>query len=171
TWRPPHQNSSTAANAINNIRTLYQGHHLEEVAQPFPERDTARGIVDLAIIDKRREGPNVSEVMNIIGEVEGKTAIILDDMIDTAGTVTQAAQALMDHGAKDVYACCTHPVLSGPAMERLEKSCITELVVTDTIPIGADKASKKIKVLSTGDLLGNAIKRIHFGQSVSSLFV
>jgi ribose-phosphate pyrophosphokinase len=127
--------------------------------------------VNLAIIDKRREGPNVSEVMNIIGEVEGKTAIILDDMIDTAGTVTQAAQAVMEQGAKDVYACCTHPVLSGPAIERLEASCIKELVVTDTIPLSEDKVSKKIKVLSTGDLLGKAIQRIHFGQSVSSLFV
>lgn len=138
-----------------------------ERARAFAKRlDT-----NLAIIDKRREGPNVSEVMNIIGEVEGKAAIILDDMIDTAGTVTQAAQAVMDHGAKEVYACCTHPVLSGPAMERIESSCIKELVVTDTIPLTDDKRSKKIRVLSTGELLGMAIERIHHGESVSSLFV
>ncbi|MBI5343797.1 MAG: ribose-phosphate pyrophosphokinase [Deltaproteobacteria bacterium] len=125
----------------------------------------------LAIIDKRRAAPNVSEVMHIIGEVEGKTAVILDDMIDTAGTLTQAAGALVKHGAKEVYACCTHAVLSGPAMERLLGSPIKELVVTNTIPPREGAASRKIKVLSVGPLLGEAIKRIHQGGSVSSLFV
>lgn len=127
---------------------------------------------NLAIIDKRRPRPNVSEVMNIIGEVEGKTAVLLDDMIDTAGTITQAADALQKNGAKQVYACATHAVLSGPAMDRIEKSPIKELVVTNTIPqMKGAQASAKIKRLSVGPLLGEAIKRIHCGESVSSLFV
>ncbi len=138
-----------------------------ERARAFAKRLGA----NLAIIDKRRPRPNVSEVMNIIGEVEGKTAIILDDMIDTAGTITQAAVALKEKGAKQVYACCTHAVLSGPAIERLEKSPIKELVVTNTIPKRDDATSDKIKRLSVGPLLGEAIKRIHYGESVSSLFV
>ncbi|TAN63503.1 ribose-phosphate pyrophosphokinase [bacterium] len=125
----------------------------------------------LAIIDKRRPKANVSEVMHIIGEVDGKVAIILDDMVDTAGTLTQAAQAIKDHGAKEVYACCTHAVLSGPAIERINKSVIKELVTTNTIPPREGAVSDKIKRLSVGPLLGEAIKRIHCGESVSSLFV
>ena len=126
----------------------------------------------LAIIDKRRPRPNVSEVMNIIGDIEGKTAVLLDDMIDTAGTITQAAEALQKNGAKQVYACATHAVLSGPAMDRIEKSPIKELVVTNTIPpMKGVNQSAKIKRLSVGPLLGEAIKRIHCGESVSSLFV
>lgn len=127
---------------------------------------------NLAIVDKRRPRPNVSEVMNIIGDIEGKTAVLLDDMIDTAGTITQAAEALAKKGAKQVYACATHAVLSGPAMERIEKSPIKELVVTNTIPqMKGAPSSPKIKRLSVGPLLGEAIKRIHCGESVSSLFV
>jgi ribose-phosphate pyrophosphokinase len=125
----------------------------------------------LAIIDKRRVAPNVAEVMNIIGAVEGKTAIMLDDIIDTAGTMVQAADALSAKGAKSVYACATHAVLSGPAIERIEKSQIRELVVANTIPLGDKADCKKIKVLSVANLLGEAIKRIHFHDSVSSLFV
>jgi ribose-phosphate pyrophosphokinase len=126
----------------------------------------------LAIIDKRRESPNVAEAMNIIGEVEDKTAIILDDMVDTAGTLTQAAGALKDRGASGIHACCTHPVLSGPAIERIEASPINSLVVTNTIPLN-DKArnSKKIVCLSVAELLGETIKRIHASNSVSTLFV
>ncbi len=138
-----------------------------ERARAFAKRLSA----NLAIIDKRRPRPNVSEVMNIIGEVEGRTAIILDDMIDTAGTITQAAEALKINGARQVYACCTHAVLSGPAIDRLEKSPIKELVVTNTIPKREEATSEKVKRLSVGPLLGEAIKRIHFGESVSSLFV
>jgi len=125
-----------------------------------------------AMIDKRRPAPNVAEVMNIIGDVSGKDCILLDDMIDTAGTITQAADALTKQGAKEVYACCTHPVLSGPAIERLKKSQLKEVIVTDTIPL-RDEAKKinKIKSLTVAPLLGEAIKRIHYGQSVSSLFV
>ncbi len=125
----------------------------------------------LAIIDKRREAANVSEVMNIIGEVEGKTAILLDDIVDTAGTLSHAAIALKERGAKAVYACCTHAVLSGPAIERLNASPIDELVVTNTIPEIAPGLTDKIKVLSIAPLLSEAIRRIHFGESVSSLFV
>ena len=125
----------------------------------------------LAIIDKRREGPNVSAVMNIIGDVKGKTAVMLDDMVDTAGTLVQSAQALRENGAKDVYACATHAILSGSAIERIEKSELQELVVTNTVPLGEKHKCKKIRVLSVAPLLGEAIKRIHFQDSVSSLFV
>ena len=126
----------------------------------------------LAIIDKRRESANVAEAMNIIGAVEDKTAIILDDMVDTAGTLVQAAGALKDRGASETHACCTHPVLSGPAIERIEASPIDSLVVTNTIPLN-DKArnSKKIVTLSVAELLGETIKRIHASDSVSTLFV
>jgi ribose-phosphate pyrophosphokinase len=126
----------------------------------------------LAIIDKRREGPNEAQVMNIIGDVKGKKVIILDDMIDTAGTVVQAANALKDAGALEVSVCCTHPVLSGPALERIEKSNIKELVVTDTIPLNnATKKCKRIKVLSVAGLLSEAVRRIYYNDSVSSLFI
>ncbi|MFQ5585719.1 MAG: ribose-phosphate diphosphokinase [Thermodesulfobacteriota bacterium] len=125
----------------------------------------------LAIIDKRRPGPNVSEVMHIIGEVEGKVAILLDDMIDTAGTITQAAEALKREGAREVYACCSHAVLSGPAIERLNDSCLNEVVVTNTINPENYSGCKKIKVLSVAPILGESIKRIHHGESVSSLFI
>ena len=127
---------------------------------------------NFAIIDKRRPAPNVAEIMNIIGDVAGKICIIMDDMIDTAGTITQAADALMKHGAKEVYACCTHPVLSGPAIERLKKAPIKEVIVTNTIPLSDEaRGLKKIKSLTVAPLLGEAIKRIHYGESVSSLFV
>jgi ribose-phosphate pyrophosphokinase len=126
----------------------------------------------LAIIDKRREKANVSEVMHIIGDVAGKNAILVDDIIDTAGTLTHAAKALSDAGAKSVAACCTHGVLSGPAIERIEKSPLAELIVTDTIPLSTQgKACGKIKQLSVARILGEAIKRIHHGDSISSLFI
>jgi ribose-phosphate pyrophosphokinase len=126
----------------------------------------------LAIIDKRRTGPNVAEVMHIIGDVEGKTAIIVDDMVDTAGTLTQAAKALADNGAKKVCASCTHAVLSGPAIDRINDSVLEELVVTNSIPLTeTGRKSGKIKVLSVAPLLGEAIRRIHSDDSVSSLFV
>jgi ribose-phosphate pyrophosphokinase len=135
----------------------------------------ARGLAErigasLAIIDKRRPEPNVSEIMNVIGELEGKTAIMIDDIIDTAGTITHAAQALKDRGAKEIYTCCTHPVLSGAAMERLENSVIKELIVTNTIPVAPEKRISKLKVLSVAPLLGEAIARIHEDLSVSKLF-
>ena len=126
----------------------------------------------LAIIDKRRPSPNISEVMHLIGDVKGKVAIIIDYMVDTAGTLTQAAKALKDHGAKAIFACATHAVLSGPAIDRINASDIEEVVITDTIPLG-DKAglTNKVKVLPVAELLAEAIKRIHRDESVSSLFV
>ncbi len=126
----------------------------------------------LAIIDKRREGPNESQVMNIIGDVKGKMVIVLDDMIDTAGTVVQAADALGDEGANGVLVCCTHAVLSGPAMERINNSNIKEVIVTDTIPLHEKAIScKRIKVLSVSGLLSEAVRRIYYNDSVSSLFI
>ncbi|MEA2753328.1 MAG: ribose-phosphate pyrophosphokinae [Myxococcales bacterium] len=125
----------------------------------------------LAIIDKRRERANVSEVMNIIGDVKGKQCIIVDDMIDTAGTLTGAAKALMDFGATRVVACATHGVLSGPAIQRIMESPLEEVVVSDTIPLSpAARTCSKIKQVSMARLLGEAIKRIHSSDSVSSLF-
>ncbi|OIJ17549.1 ribose-phosphate pyrophosphokinase [Anaerobacillus alkalilacustris] len=124
----------------------------------------------IAIIDKRRPKPNVSEVMNIVGNIEGKTAIIIDDIIDTAGTITLAANALVESGAKEVYACCTHPVLSGPAIERIANSKIKELVVTNSIPLSEDKLIDKVKPLSVAPLLAKAIIHVHEERSVSVLF-
>ena len=124
----------------------------------------------IAIIDKRRPRPNVAEVMSIVGQVEGKTAILIDDIIDTAGTIAIAATALIESGAKEVYACCTHPVLSGPAIERIENSQIKELVVTNTIVLGEDKKSPKITQLSVAKLLADAIIRVFEDKSVSVLF-
>ncbi|CAH0305554.1 Ribose-phosphate pyrophosphokinase [Peribacillus sp. Bi96] len=124
----------------------------------------------IAIIDKRRPRPNVAEVMNIIGNIEGKTAILIDDIIDTAGTITLAANALVENGAKAVYACCTHPVLSGPAIERIQNSTIKELVVTNTIALSEDKKIDKISGLSVAPLIAEAIIRVHEEQSVSTLF-
>lgn len=126
----------------------------------------------LAIIDKRRPKANVAQIMNIIGDVNGKDAVLVDDMVDTAGTLTEAASALLNAGARRVVAYATHAVLSGPAMDRIAKSPLERLVVTDTIaPREAMIASNKIEVLSVAPLLGKALRRIHLGESVSSLFV
>ncbi len=128
--------------------------------------------VDMAIIDKRRERANECAAMNVIGDVTGKTAVLLDDMVDTAGTLCSAADILLEKGAKEVYACCSHGVLSGPAIERLEASNIKKLVITDSVPLtGASIGCKKIKVLSIAKMLGEAIRRINSEDSVSSLFV
>ncbi|WP_040224499.1 ribose-phosphate diphosphokinase [Bhargavaea cecembensis] len=124
----------------------------------------------IAIIDKRRPRPNVAEVMNIVGNVEGKTAILIDDIIDTAGTITIAANALVESGAKEVYACCTHPVLSGPAIERIDNSKIKELVITNSIELPEGKQSPKIHTLSVAPLLADAIIRVFENKSVSTLF-
>ena len=124
----------------------------------------------IAIIDKRRPRANVAEVMNIIGNVKGKKCILIDDMIDTAGTITLAANALKEAGAVEVYASCTHPVLSGPAMQRISDSAIIKLVVTDSIQIDADRLIDKIDQISVGNLIGDAIKRIHENKPVSPLF-
>lgn len=124
----------------------------------------------IAIIDKRRPRPNVAEVMNIVGNVEGKTAIIIDDIIDTAGTISIAASALIESGAKEVYACCTHPVLSGPAIQRIDDSVIKELIITNSIALPEEKKSPKIKQLSVAKLLAETIVRVHEQKSVSTLF-
>jgi len=139
-----------------------------ERARAFAKRLKA----GLAIIDKRRDSPNVAKFMNLIGEVKGLHAVILDDIVDTAGTIVEAASALKTKGAKGVYACCVHPVLSGPALQRLNDSVIQEVVVTNTIPLMPEAAAKrKFKVLSVAKLLADAIQRIHCNDSVSSLFV
>ncbi|MCK4622194.1 MAG: ribose-phosphate pyrophosphokinase [Desulfuromonadales bacterium] len=139
-----------------------------ERARAFAKRLNA----GLAIIDKRRSRPNVSEVMHIIGEISGKSCLIVDDMIDTAGTLCTAAKALQENGAKDIFACATHGVLSGPALERIEQSPLTQVVVTNTIP-AQEKITRgnKLTSLSVSGLLSEAIRRIHNDESVSSLFV
>jgi len=125
----------------------------------------------LAIIDKRRPAPNVARVFNVIGEVEGSDVIILDDMIDTAGTIIQSVEALKKNGARRIFAACTHPILSGQAIERVKLSSLENLVVTNTIPVNEEsKTTEKVIVLSVAELFGEAIKRIHEGSSVSSLF-
>jgi len=158
----------------------YLGNELSDIVMVSPdaggvERTRAfakRLDADLAIVDKRRERANECNAMNVIGDVNGKTAVLLDDMVDTAGTLCSAADILVKEGAKAVYAFCSHGVLSGPAIERINNSQITKLVITDSIP-QADKAAAcdKIKVLSIADLFADAIYRIHNEDSVSSLFV
>ena len=139
-----------------------------ERARAFAKRLDA----SLAIIDKRRDKGGLAKAMQVVGDVTGKPTIILDDMVDTGGTLTEAAKALTDNGAASVNACCTHAVLSGPAVERIENSSIENLIVTDSIPLKPEaKVCKKIRVLSVAGLLGEAIKRTHLNDSVSSLFV
>ncbi len=138
-----------------------------ERARAFAKRIEA----SIAIIDKRRTDYNEAEVMNIIGDIEGKNALVLDDIIDTAGTLTKAVQVLMEKGVKSVYAAGTHAILSGPAIERIENSAIKELVITNSIPLPEEKRISRIKVLSVAALFAETIKRIHEHQSVSSLFV
>jgi ribose-phosphate pyrophosphokinase len=153
---------------------------LEDIVVVSPDMGgvpRARGMADrlgasIAIIDKRRPEPNVSEVMNVIGNIEGKVAIMIDDMIDTGGTITHGAKYLMEHGCTAVYACCTHPVLSGPAMTRLQDSVLKEIVVTNSIKVDAEKMEgcNKLTTLSIAPLIGDAIIRIHEEESVSTLF-
>lgn len=127
--------------------------------------------IDLAIIDKRRPAPNVAEVMNLIGEVEGRTCLLVDDLVDTAGTLCNAAKALKDHGAKKVVAYCTHPVLSGPAIERVQNSLLDELVVTDSIRLGSDaKKCTRIRQLTLSTMLAEAMRRISNEESLSAMF-
>ncbi|MDQ0228522.1 ribose-phosphate diphosphokinase [Metabacillus niabensis] len=152
--------------------------NLEDIVIVSPDHGgvtRARKLADklkapIAIIDKRRPRPNVAEVMNIVGNIEGKTAILIDDIIDTAGTITLAANALVENGAKEVFACCTHPVLSGPAIERIQNSKIKELVVTNSIAMPEEKRIDKLVELSVAPLISEAIIRVHEKQSVSLLF-
>lgn len=172
----PVDNLFAAPLLLKHIRTHFEDHLVivspdaggVERARAFAKRLAA----SLAIIDKRRDAPNIAEAMNIIGEVKGKTAVVLDDMVDTAGTLTQAAVALKEKGASKIYACCTHAVLSGSSIGNIEASPIDRLVVTNTIPLN-DKAQKcsKITVLSVAEMLGETIRRIFNSNSVSTLFV
>jgi ribose-phosphate pyrophosphokinase len=156
----------------------YRKKQLRDIAVVAPDVGSAkmaRGFAkrldaSLAIIDKRRTQHNVSEVMNVVGEVEGMDCILVDDMIDTAGTVSEASHALKKMGAKDVYVCATHALLSGPARERLMKAPIKEVAVTNTVAIPAERQFDKLMVLSVGDLLAKAVRLTHAEQSVSSLF-
>ncbi|WP_078593254.1 ribose-phosphate diphosphokinase [Evansella clarkii] len=160
------------------LADYFQEKNFEDVVIVSPDHGgvvRARKMADrlkapIAIIDKRRPKPNTAEVMNIVGNVEGKTAIIIDDIIDTAGTVTLAANAMIEKGAKEVYACCTHPVLSGPAIERIQNSKIKELVVTNSIALQEEKKIDMITQLSVGPLLAKAITHVHEQRSVSQLF-
>ncbi|MCF6411922.1 ribose-phosphate diphosphokinase [Pseudalkalibacillus salsuginis] len=160
------------------LGNYFESKSLDDIVVVSPDHGgvtRARKLADrlkapIAIIDKRRPRPNVSEVMNIVGNIDGKTAILIDDIIDTAGTITLAANALIENGATDVYACCTHPVLSGPAIERIQNSKIKELVVTNTIALPEEKFIDKLTQLSVAPLLGEAIIRVHEQQSVSKLF-
>ncbi|HBS60787.1 MAG: ribose-phosphate pyrophosphokinase [Bacillota bacterium] len=163
---------------VPTLAEYIRSKQLEELVVVSPDLGgvtRARQLADhlhaqIAIIEKRRPQPGVAEVMNFIGNIQGKTAVIIDDIVDTAGSLTEGAKALYDRGAKAVYACCTHPVLSPPAVERIEKSVITELIVTNTIPVSPEKSSPKIRVLSVAGLLGEAITRIYGDLSVSTLF-
>lgn len=164
--------------AVPILSDYFQSKDLENVVVVSPDHGgvtRARKMADrlkapIAIIDKRRPRPNVAEVMNIIGNIEGKTCILIDDIIDTAGTITLAANALVESGAKEVYACCTHPVLSGPAIERIQNSKIKELAVTNSIALPVEKKIEKITELSVGSLIAEAIIRVHEEESVSTLF-
>ncbi|MDO5725809.1 MAG: ribose-phosphate pyrophosphokinase [Tissierellia bacterium] len=168
---------------------LTAGHRLSEYFEPIVEKDPECVIVSpdlggvtrarnfanhlnlpIAIIEKRRPKPNVSEVMNIIGDIKGKRAVLIDDIIDTGGTMVKAAETLKAKGAKAVYACATHGVLSGEAVERIENSEIEEFIITDTIPLPKEKSDGKIKVVSVSDLFATAVKRIHYNESISVVF-
>ncbi|MBS2772702.1 MULTISPECIES: ribose-phosphate diphosphokinase [Anoxybacillus] len=160
------------------LADYFKNKNLQDIVIVSPDHGgvtRARRLADrlkapIAIIDKRRPKPNVAEVMNIVGQVEGKTAILIDDIIDTAGTITLAANALVENGASEVYACCTHPVLSGPAIERIQNSKIKELVVTNSIALPEEKKIDKIVELSVAPLIAEAIIRIYEMQSISALF-
>ena len=172
----PVDNLFAAAILINYIRENFNNDLVivspdaggVERARAFAKRLNA----GLAIIDKRREAPNKAQAMAVIGDVTGKTVVILDDMVDTAGTLIEAVEAIMRNGAKEVHASCAHPVLSGPSIERIEASPLKTLVVTDTIPLRQNaKTCNKIKVLTISELIGEAIIRSFKGDSVTSLFV
>jgi len=164
--------------AVNIFIEHYKRMDLSDVVTVSPDAGgikTARAYAKrfespLAIVDKRRISDDTAEVMNIMGEIRGKNVIIVDDLVATAGSLVEASEALRNAGARNVYGAVTHPVLSGPAKERIEQSCLKELAVTDTIPLKESQRNSKLKVLSVGPLLAEAIKRIHNAESVSSLF-
>ncbi len=172
----PVDNLYAAPVIINDLKTNYN----DELVMVSPDAggvERARAYAKrmncgLAIVDKRRNAPNQAKAMAVIGDVKNKTAIVIDDMVDTAGTLTEAASVILDRGAREVHAYCTHPVLSGPAIERIENSALCSLVATDTIPLSENaKQCDKIRTLSIAKLVGEAIMRSYRGDSVSSLFV
>ena len=173
----PVDNLYAAPILIDKMREEFAGEDVVIVSPDAGGVERARAFAKrldcgLAIVDKRRDRPNEAKAMAVIGDVAGKTAIILDDMVDTAGTLTEASNAISEMGAKEVHACCTHAVLSGPAVERIQKSALKSLVATDTIPLSeAAMVCDKIKVLSVASLVGEAIIRSHRGDSVTTLFV
>ncbi|MCX8030956.1 MAG: ribose-phosphate pyrophosphokinase [Thermodesulfovibrionales bacterium] len=161
------------------LHDYFKGHQFENLVIVSPDAggaERARAFAkrlkaSLAIIDKRREATNVAKIMNVIGDVKGRDAVLLDDMIDTAGTITQAADAIKQNGARKVFAACTHAVLSGSAVDKINNSSLEEVITTDTIPLEEKlQECKKIKVLTISALLAEAIKRIHYESSISSLF-
>lgn len=172
----PVDNLFAAPVILNHLRSRFENDMVivspdaggVERARAFAKRLNA----DLAIVDKRREAPNKAKAMAVIGDVKDRIVVILDDMVDTAGTLTEATNAITAKGAREVHACCAHPVLSGPAIERIEKSTLKTVVVTDTIPLSPGAAAcNKFRVLSIAKLVGEAIIRSHHGYSVTSLFV
>ncbi len=173
----PVDNLYAAPVIIDDIKTRFSGDDLVVVSPDAGGVERARAYAKrldagLAIVDKRRSAPNQAKAMAIIGNVEGKTAIVIDDMVDTAGTLTEASGVIREKGAKEVHAYCTHPVLSGPAIDRIKDSSLNSLVATDTIPLSeAARACGKIKTLSIAKLVGEAIMRSYRGDSVNSLFV
>lgn len=173
----PVDNLYAAPVILNYLKDRFDGQDLVMVTPDAGGTERARAYAKrlecpMALIDKRRTSPNVAEVMHLIGDVKDKVAIILDDMIDTAGTLTQAAGALKQNGAAKIFAAATHGVLSGPAIDRINGSVIEEILLTDTIPLGEKgERTGKIKLLSMAPLLGEAIRRIHDDESISSLFV
>jgi ribose-phosphate pyrophosphokinase len=173
----PVDNLYAAPVILEHLKKNFTNDHIVMVSPDAGGTERARAFAKrlgctLAIIDKRRTKPNEAEVMHLVGDVRGKIAVILDDMIDTAGTLTQAAGAIKQHGASKIFACATHGVFSGPAIERINGSDIEEVVITDTIPQqDKEKRTSKIKVLSIAPLLAETIRRIHEDESVSSLFV
>ncbi len=173
----PVDNLYAAPVIIEHIREKFEGKEIVVVSPDAGGVERARAFAkrlgaDLAIVDKRRDKPNEAKAMAVIGDVKDKIAVILDDMVDTAGTLTEASNAISSHGASEVHACCTHPVLSGPAVGRIEKSALSSLVTTDTIPLSEEAAAcEKINVLSIASLVGEAIIRSHRGDSVTTLFV
>jgi ribose-phosphate pyrophosphokinase len=174
----PVDNLFAAPVILNYIRQTYStGNNLVLVSPDAGGVERARAFAkrldaDLAIVDKRRDAPNIAKAMAVVGDVKDKIAVILDDMVDTAGTLTEAAGALVEYGAREVHACCAHPVLSGPAVDRINASALKSIVVTDTIPLVAKAANcSKFKVLTISELVGEAIIRSYRGDSVTSLFV
>jgi len=173
----PVDNLYAAPVILDHIKTNYGHDDIVIVSPDAGGVERARAFAKrlhagLAIIDKRRSAPNKAKAMALIGDVKDKIAIILDDMVDTAGTLTEAAGVIERHGARSVHACCTHPVLSGPAVKRIEDSSLKTLVVTDTIPLSKEaEACDKIQILSIAKLVGEAIIRSYRGDSVNSLFV